>query len=170
MVALTSIAFIGDNSNAIPIREASENKGEYLNTRIMEIDQELWKDDLHKGGNLGSNTFKEIQNEPIPITAEFYKGIQLFSKSLDTQDKLAEHASHVPLKIRIPQELNNKNVVFSAPKWKRLVQRKTLEEQVVLPTTVGKIHVCITCKTYAMKINGFTSFAIDNMYYVNFRI
>ena len=34
----------------------------------------------------------------------------------------------------------------------------------------GKIHVCIVYKTYARKINGSTSFAIDNIYYVNFRI
>ena len=39
---------------------------------------------------------------------------------------------------------------------------------------VGKIQVCIAYKTYTnhtqWKINGSTSFAIDNMYYVNFRI
>ena len=34
----------------------------------------------------------------------------------------------------------------------------------------GKIHVCSAYKTYAAeKINGSTSFVIDNMYYVNFR-
>ena len=38
IVGWTSIAFIGDNSNTIPIREVSENKGAYFNTRIMEID------------------------------------------------------------------------------------------------------------------------------------
>ena len=37
--------------------------------------------------------------------------------------------------------------------------------------SVGKIHVCIAYKTYAAeKINGSTSFAIDNMYYVSFKI
>ena len=35
---------------------------------------------------------------------------------------------------------------------------------------VGKIHVCIAYKTYATEINKSTSFTIDNMYYVNFRI
>ena len=39
---------------------------------------------------------------------------------------------------------------------------------------VEKIQVCIAYKTYTnhtqWKINGSTSFAIDNMYYVNFRI
>ena len=36
--------------------------------------------------------------------------------------------------------------------------------------SVGKIHVCIAYITYAGKINESTSFAIDNMYYVRFRI
>ena len=40
----------------------------------------------------------------------------------------------------------------------------------LLVGNVGKIHVCIAYKTYAEKINGSTSFIIDNMYYVNFRI
>ena len=36
--------------------------------------------------------------------------------------------------------------------------------------TIGKIHVCIVYKTYAIEINGFTSFIINNKYNVNFRI
>ena len=35
---------------------------------------------------------------------------------------------------------------------------------------IGKRHVCIIYKTYEQKINGSTSFAIDNMYHVSFRI
>ena len=35
----------------------------------------------------------------------------------------------------------------------------------------GKIHVCIEYKIYAAeKINESTSFTIDNMYYINFKI
>ena len=36
--------------------------------------------------------------------------------------------------------------------------------------SVGKIHVCIAYITNAGKINESTSFTIDNMYYVSFRI
>ena len=35
---------------------------------------------------------------------------------------------------------------------------------------MDKIHVCITYKHTQLKINGSTSFVIDNMYYVSFRI
>lgn len=99
---LMSTAFIGDDSNASLIREVPENKGEYFNTRTMEIDQELQKADLHMGGNLGLDTFEEIQNEPNPVMAVFDEGIQLSSNLIVMQDKFTEHAPHVPLKIIIP--------------------------------------------------------------------
>ena len=86
-------AIIGDNPNVIPMSEVPKNQGEYFNVRIMEIDQELLRFDLCKGGNLGLDTTKENIFNPVMATIDAVT--QLSSSHIVTQGKSKEHAFHM---------------------------------------------------------------------------
>lgn len=103
-------------------------QGEHFNTKIMEIDYELRRFDLSKGGYRGTELIMETKMIFNPSMGKNIEKTLNLASPLETCANSMKHTPHVPKNNSILNEANNMAEVYSAPKWERLLQTQTPEE------------------------------------------
>lgn len=86
----------GASSNINPIMGDSMIQGEHFNTKIMEIDHELRRFDLSKGGYRGTELIMETEKISDPSTRKNIEKTLSLASPLETCSNFVEHAPHMP--------------------------------------------------------------------------
>ena len=82
-------------------------QGEHFNTKIMEIDYELRRFDLSKGGYCGTKLIMETEKIFDPSTGKNIQKTLNLASLLETCANSVEHAPHVSKNNSILNEANN---------------------------------------------------------------